>query len=137
MCNINQGIVSGADKVTERNIRLLPQDIISHCNIKVGDGVFVLSERELQSLQLSEDEKGLIKPFYKNSDIDRYHINLENPQFVIYTTKDTDIDKYPWIKTHLEKFRERLPTYLAIRSLNFTQVQMCTILPQNLRIRNR
>ncbi len=104
-CSIDSGIQSSADRVTERNMRLLFQDVISYHNIKVGDGIFVLTADELESLQLSQDEKSLIKPFYKNSDIDRYHINLENPQSVIYTTKDTDMDKYPGIKIHLEKFR--------------------------------
>jgi len=107
VCNINQGIVSGADKVTDKNIRLLPQDVISHYNIKVGDGIFVLTADELESLQLCQHEKSLIKPFYKNSDIDRYYINqdLANPLFIIYTNKDADIDQYPAIKAHLEKFR--------------------------------
>ncbi len=107
ICHINQGIVSGADKVTDKNIRLLPQDVISHYYIKVGDGIFVLTAYELEALQLSQDEKSLIKPFYKNSDIDRYNINqdLANPLFIIYTTKDTDIEQYPGIKAHLEKVR--------------------------------
>ena len=116
ICYINQGIVSGADKVTDKNIRLLSQDVISHYNIKVGDGIFVLTADEFKSLQLRQDEKSLIKPFYKNSDIDRYHINqdLQNLLFVIYTTKDTDIDQYPGIKAHLEKFRPILENRLRV-----------------------
>lgn len=114
ICNINQGIVSGADRVTGRNIKLLPEHFITTYDIKVGDGIFVLNGEELQSLQLSEDEMSLIKPFYKNSDIERYHIKLENPHFVIYTTKDTDIDKYPRIKAHLEKFRPILENRLRV-----------------------
>ncbi|MCL0039178.1 hypothetical protein M1N46_02960, partial [Dehalococcoidia bacterium] len=121
ICHINQGIVSGADKVTDKNIRLLPQDVISHYNIKVGDGIFVLTADELESLQLSQDEKSLIKPFYKNSDIDCYYINqdLANPRFIIYTTKDTDIDQYPRIKTHLEKFRPILENRLRVYGENY------------------
>jgi type I restriction-modification system DNA methylase subunit len=114
ICNINQGIVSGADRVTERNIKLLPEHLITTYDVKVGDGIFVLSGEELQSLQPSEGEMSLIKPFYKNSDIDRYHISLENPYFVIYTTKDTDIDNYPEIKAHLEKFRPILENRLRV-----------------------
>ena len=114
--NINQGIVSGADKVSHKNIRLLPHDMVSHHNIRVGDGIFVLSRDELDSLHLSEDEMLLVKPFYKNSDIDRYYVSerLENPQFVIYTAKDTDIEKYPLIKAHLEKFRPILENRLSV-----------------------
>lgn len=111
ICNINQGLVSGAPKVTERNIRLLPQDVISHYNIKVGDGIFVLNEEELKALQLIDEEMPLIRPYYKSPDIHRYY-TVENPQFVIYTTKNTDIDKYPRIKAHLEKFRPILENRL-------------------------
>ncbi|MCK4402883.1 MAG: N-6 DNA methylase [Dehalococcoidia bacterium] len=121
ICNINQGIVSGADKVTSKNIRLLPQDMVSHRNIKVGDGIFVLSLDELDSLHLSEDEMLLVKPFYKNSDIDRYYVNqrLENPQSVIYITKDIDAEKYPVIKAHLEKFRPILENRLRVYGENY------------------
>lgn len=115
-CNINQGIVSGADKVTNKNIKLLPQDLITRYNIKVGDGIFVLSPDELNSLNLTEKEKALIKPFYKNSDIDQYIINEipEELEYIIYTTKDTDIDKYSKIKAHLEKYRPILENRLAV-----------------------
>lgn len=106
MCNVNQGIVSGADKVTERNIKLLPEHLIATYDIKVGDGIFVLSREELQSLQLSEKETSLIKPFYKNSDIDRYHINLEKPrEFIILSNFIKDLEEYSNLKTHLEKFQ--------------------------------
>ncbi|MBT9159809.1 MAG: hypothetical protein DDT26_01074 [Dehalococcoidia bacterium] len=104
VCNINQGLVSGAPKVSESNIRLLPQDVILHYNIKVGDGIFVLSREELESLRLSENEMALIKPYHKSTDIHKYYTE-EYHQFVIYITKDTNIDKCPRIKAHLEKFR--------------------------------
>jgi len=107
MCEVNQGIVSGADKVTNSNIRLLSQDSISKNNIKPSDGIFVLSSKELASLRLPKEETTLIRPFYKNSDIDSYYIHEtpEEQQFIIYTTKVTKIDQYPQIKAHLEKFR--------------------------------
>ena len=105
ICNVNQGLVSGAPKVSEGNIKLLPEHLVLRYNIKIGDGIFVLNEEKLKELQLTEEEMSLIRPYYKSPDIDRYHINLGTPQFVIYTTKDTNIDKYPRVKGHLEKFR--------------------------------
>jgi hypothetical protein len=121
LCSIDCGIQSSADKVTDKNIRLLPQDVISHYNIKVGDGIFVLTADELESLQLSQDEKSLIKPFCKNSDIDCYYINqdLATPLFIICITKDTDIDQYPRIKAHLEKFRPILENRRECREGNY------------------
>jgi len=105
ICNVNQGLVSGAPKVSEGNIKLLPEHLVLCHNIKIGDGIFVVNEKKLKELQLTDKEMTLIRPYYKSPDIDRYHISLENPQFVIYTTKDTDIDNYPRIEAHLEKFR--------------------------------
>lgn len=117
ICQINQGIVSGADKVTVRNIKHIPSDIIQEYNIKVGDGIFVISQDELNLLNLSGDEKKLIKPFYKNSDIDHYYVDINKPdsKYIIYVNNQTKIDEYPNIKMHLEKFKyvltERLSKY--------------------------
>ncbi|MDY6911806.1 MAG: N-6 DNA methylase [Chloroflexota bacterium] len=105
ICSVNQGIISGADKVTFRNIGLLSAHWIATHNIKVGDGIFVITQREMQSMQLNADNITLIKPLCKNSEISRYGIESGNQQFLIYTTKQTDLDKYPAIKAHLEKFR--------------------------------
>ena len=105
VCYVNQGIISGADRVTQRNIKLLSANAIAMHNIKIGDGIFVLSKKELHSLHLSGSERALIKPFCKNSDIERYRTNLKSQQVLIYTNKEIDIDNYPKIRAHLEKFR--------------------------------
>ena len=105
LCYINQGIISGADKVTRGNIKLLPVDLITKHKIKIGDGIFVLNKEELESLHLNSREMALIKRFCKNSDIERYRISPKTRRFLIYTTKETDIDSYPGIKSHLERFR--------------------------------
>ncbi|MFO8010477.1 MAG: TaqI-like C-terminal specificity domain-containing protein, partial [Dehalococcoidia bacterium] len=44
----------------------------------------------------------------KNSDIRRYYVNRRSPLFLIYTTRETDIEEFPSIKAHLEKFRPLL-----------------------------
>jgi len=72
----------------------------------------------LQSLHLGEDEMVLVKPYYKSPDIHKYYV-VENPQFVIYTTKDTDTEKYPRIKAHLEKFRPILENRLKVYEENY------------------
>ena len=43
----------------------------------------------------------------------------ENPQFIIYTTKDTDVEQYPAIKAHLEKFRPILENRRECREGNY------------------
>lgn len=106
ICEIKQGIVSGADKVTKKNIKLLREHDVSRYNIKIGDGIFVLTDSEVNDLNLNEKEKKAIKPFYKNSDIDRYHINYDlTKENIIYADKDFDLEKYPNIKKHLERFK--------------------------------
>ncbi|MCK4328597.1 N-6 DNA methylase [candidate division WOR-3 bacterium] len=119
ICNINQGLVSGAPKVNNENIKLLPNDSISRYNIKQDDGIFVLNKQELQSLHLSKSELTLIKPYFRQTQIDPYFAEEENRLFVIYTTKDTDLKKYPRVRAHLEKFRPILENRLKIYEENY------------------
>jgi adenine-specific DNA-methyltransferase len=101
LCFINTGFNSGADWVTKSNL----EQIEHPENFNIGDGIFALREDELNSKNLEQD---LIYKFYKNSDIHKYEqINWQNI-YIIYTNKDTNIDKYPKIKNHLSKFREFL-----------------------------
>lgn len=74
--HVNQGIVSGADKLTDRHIRNF--DILG----KKGEGIFVLSKSEIEQMNLNDDEKRLLKPFYKNSDISRY-VNSKETERVL------------------------------------------------------
>jgi len=105
ICNVNQGVVSGAPKLSARNISLLTKESISQYHLEKGDGIFVLSSREVQSLHWSKDERALLKPYYKSTAIDRYFIDQSDIQYLIYVTKNTNIDDYPNIKEHLEKFK--------------------------------
>jgi len=76
-------------------------------NFVKGEGVFVLTDNELLSKNFPKNELDLIKPFIKNSDIIKYGIKDSN-KHLIYTQSDTDIDQYPNIKKHLEKYKEIL-----------------------------
>lgn len=110
ICFIVQGIVSSADKVTKNNMKLLPEYKIIDYELKDGNGIFILTEEELKRLSFSSRERSLLRKTYKNSDICPYYVNLMDytPIYVIYTTKQTDIDSYQNIKSHLEKFKEVL-----------------------------
>tara|TARA_B100001057_G_scaffold346392_1_gene347703 strand:- start:106 stop:3429 length:3324 start_codon:yes stop_codon:yes gene_type:complete len=107
--HIKQGIVSGADKVTDKHLEKFK------IKAKKGEGIFALSNLEVEQLKLNNLEKELIKNFYKNSDISRFCINLSTDNKVVYVTKNTKISKYPNIQKHLEKFKiilkKRLITY--------------------------
>jgi hypothetical protein len=106
LCNIIRGVDSSADRVTPKNISSLPNQKIEQHGIKNGDGIFLLTENERESLQLLPNELELVKPTYKNSDIYPYFVDIEKNLFIIYTKKESQIDLYPNILNHLEKFRE-------------------------------
>jgi adenine-specific DNA-methyltransferase len=100
ICNVNQGIVTGADKVSKRHIEKY--------SIKepIGSGIFVINKIELLEMRLNEYEKSFIRPWYKNSDIYDYYTTLETNEYLIdvnYSARP-DIDKLPNIKKHLQKF---------------------------------
>ena len=109
-CSIVQGIVSGADRVTDKNRRLLPEEKVKNYNIKIGDGIFVLTEKEKQNLGVTSEEENLLHKTYKNSDINPYYVDLTDSSgiYIIYTTKKTNINAYSNIETHLVKFKEIL-----------------------------
>jgi len=108
LSGIIRGVDSSADKVTPLNIRNISMQKIDQYNIKVGDGIFLLSENEKNSLPLLPNELELVKPTYKNSDVCPYFVDVERSLFLIYIKKDTKADLYPNIIQHLEKFREIL-----------------------------
>ncbi len=50
ICNVNQGIVSGADKVSKKHEKY-------KFDAELGDGIFILSEEEIDRLNLSVEDK--------------------------------------------------------------------------------
>lgn len=109
-CTINQGLLSGADVVTNSNIELLSQKNVEEYNIKVGQGIFYLTEKEIASLLLDEREEELIKRMYKASEVTSYlpSSQLEKDLFCIYVHKETALKYFPHIHRHLFKFKQIL-----------------------------
>jgi len=107
---VRQGIVPGADRVTQVNIKYLPNDKIDKEKIKIGDGIFILKTEEIDAMHLSKDEKDLVLPSYHNAHITTYFVDIPESEkdFLLYTDKNTDLKNYPLIKMHLEKFKEIL-----------------------------
>lgn len=112
---VNQGIVSGCDYVSGRNIKKLKGEN----EVQLKDGIFVFdlkNPRDLQVLQsFSEEEKHLLRPFYKNSDIARYWSSSACTKNILYYPDNLNGSDYPNICKHLEKFKDileaRLHTY--------------------------
>jgi hypothetical protein len=104
LLEVAQGIVAPQDSVNKASQKKLGDDF------KIGDGIFVLNTQELNSLNLSEFEKGLIKPFFSTVELNRYYGDSNNNNWVIYTDSSfkqlNSIKPYPKIKKHLDKFLE-------------------------------
>ncbi len=111
--SIFRGVETGCDVVRKELIEAaLEKKLISQSEVdnwNVGTGIYVLSESELESLSLTAIEKqDCLKPFYKNSDIFRYVTPPKNHRYLLYVDSSTDINLYPNIKKHLQKFRPLL-----------------------------
>jgi adenine-specific DNA-methyltransferase len=100
ICNVNQGIVTGADKVSKRHIEKYK------LRAKVGEGIFVLNETEVKTLNLTIEEKEILKPWFKNSDINRWKTNQISTESLINADKRLRNLKGNKIKDYLNHFKE-------------------------------
>ena len=111
--SIEQGVVPSPLRLTKKKLEELSADAIRKHDLKVGDGVFVLTRKELDNLQLMDKEYDIIKSYFKNSDIGKYVVLEGSNYYLIYATSFTKIDAYPNIRRHLEKFRSLLELRLS------------------------
>jgi adenine-specific DNA-methyltransferase len=99
---IAQGVVAPQDFLNKKNAEELGSPY------KQGEGIFILTDSELNTLNLNENELSLIKPFYTSSELGRYYKSSKNNNWLIYTNsafKNTaSMDSYPKLKSHLDKF---------------------------------
>ncbi|MCD7781136.1 MAG: N-6 DNA methylase, partial [Methanosphaera sp.] len=97
---VRQGIVFPQDYLNKGNAKKLKRD-------DVGAGIFVLSTKEKDELNLNSKELKIIKPYYTTTELSRYFTKKKNEQWVIYTKKGikSEIKKYPHIKKHLDRFK--------------------------------
>jgi adenine-specific DNA-methyltransferase len=102
ICNITQGIVTGADKLSKSHIEKYGVDG------SIGAGIFVLSNLEVRKLSLSEAEKQFLKPFYKNSDVKKWITNESTNESLIYYTSKTDEKIGTNLIEHFEKYKPLL-----------------------------
>ncbi|MFX0067260.1 MAG: Eco57I restriction-modification methylase domain-containing protein, partial [Candidatus Hermodarchaeota archaeon] len=76
-----------------------------------GQGVFVLTSEELNNLRLNSEEKDLIKPFYRASQINTYYFDPNNQFWLIYTDQkrkkllEAHPERFPNLVKHFSKYR--------------------------------
>ena len=111
---ISQGIITGADRVSEKHIQknLIGKDYL-------GSGIFILSQNDVDKIKLSKVEYSLLKPFFKNSDIRKYTSNVIPDKYILYLTRDMDLNKYPNIQKHILLFKKIIES----RSYNNGEMQ--------------
>jgi len=103
ICLLGVGFKTGTDKIVKKDIEKVYES--KPLNINLKDGVFILNEEEYKKIK---PENELVYKCYKSSDIEKYSSSSWKNLYVIWTNKDTDIEKYPNIKKHLEKYKEIL-----------------------------
>ncbi|MBY0403202.1 MAG: SAM-dependent methyltransferase, partial [Cyanobacteria bacterium] len=113
-----QGVISGADRVTQAHLnRLDPRWATTH-QIHLGEGIFCLSPQERQTFQkangpLTLTELECIKPFYKNSHVYPYGLSQQDEttsSALLYLTDETPLESVPNLIHHLERFKPILET---------------------------
>ncbi len=83
ICDISQGILSGVDRISNKHIE---NELTQVENI--NQGVYVLTNEEVNNKKFSKQELELIRPWFKNSDIHKYWTSDESKYQVIYATRD-------------------------------------------------
>ena len=104
ICNINQGLVTGKDRYIDKEEG-------------INSGVFILTKEEINDLDLSNEEKKFIKPFFKNSDIRKFRVETKPKHFFLYVNKidnESELRKLKNIFKHLTSFKD----ILKERSIN-------------------
>jgi len=98
---IFSGIDIMQDFVTKNHIGYIDS------NKKIGDGIFVLSKTEYENIQWEKEELEIIKPYYTTKEINKYHSNINNNYWILYTSAkvNQERNRYQNIKKHLDQFR--------------------------------
>ncbi len=99
ICHITQGIVTGADKLSKSHIEKYDVDG------NVGDGIFALSNDEIEELELTQSEKIYLKPWFKNSDVSKWITNEITDESLIYYTSKTEKKIGAKLLSHFEKYK--------------------------------
>lgn len=100
---VRQGIAENPPRVTR-------QQAAEHPEYRAGEGVFVLTADELQSLNLAAAEQQLVRPYYAAADIEREWLPDISGKWLLYLTRQTapDLERLPQIAAHLSRFRPLL-----------------------------
>jgi adenine-specific DNA-methyltransferase len=102
---VGNGIDVLQDFVTKKHLQKL-----SGSDVQIGDGIFVLNEKEKKKISLTQDDCAKIKPYFTTQELGRYVCVSKNKLWLIYADKHVreNISCYLGIKEHLDKFKNIL-----------------------------
>ncbi len=116
---IQQGIVLPQGRLKKTDRKRLSKTMQN--NLSDSDGIFLLTENEVQGFQFSESEKALLKPFYgpaKFKPFSGFAKTLPEYQ-LIYTDFDSrkkienEPEQYAKLRTHMDRFASVLTSDFA------------------------
>lgn len=101
--DISQGVVEAPDKVSRKSILKFNQN-----NFKVGEGIFVLSDKEVEDLRLNDSEKLLLKRYLDPNDINRYYVKWSGKNLIysdaVARNKIKNDKNFLNLKRHLDRY---------------------------------
>jgi adenine-specific DNA-methyltransferase len=112
--DVMQGIITGVDKISKSHLNSFKKE-----NFNLHDGVYVLNENEVKNLKLNKKENEICKPFFKNSEIQKYKIEKKSFNFLLYLTRDLQLNDYPNIEKHILKYEK----IIKARNTNRGEIQ--------------
>ena len=100
-CFVEQGIVSGADKVSESLIEKYPSIKMSK-----GEGIYILTGEEVRTLFPSNKDRIFLKQTYKNSDLEKWIVSPKTSLYVLYIKSNSRyFEVGESVKSHLDRFK--------------------------------
>ena len=101
---VAQGIVAPQDALSKKSAEILGSDF------NAGSGIFVLTNDEVQGLDLSSQEMGLLKPYYTTVELEKFSRIKDNSYWIIYTDSSykniNSLNEYPRLKKHLDCYAD-------------------------------
>lgn len=100
------GVQESVDRISKKQV-----NNSNRLDIEVGHGVFVLSQSEVDNLQLTEEEKDILEKYIDPNDVGRYYLKPLDKKFLIYSDKYLKVDieensNYRNIKAHLDNLSD-------------------------------
>jgi adenine-specific DNA-methyltransferase len=101
---VRQGIAENPPRLIARHVREFP-DLGP-----AGTGVFVLSDAEVEALELSAAERTLLRPYYEARSVRRFTLLGEPAGQLLYLRRETcaDLTACPALERHLLRYRPLL-----------------------------